>query len=116
MVLGGAGLGLSSVASTTLGTRVPVEERGVAAGVINTAAQVGTALGIAVVLLVVAVTTGAPAPASPVPAAGWGTGAFVAALGALAFLAVGRRGDDGDPRAAFSAGYGRSPGQSGSRR
>jgi MFS family permease len=103
MVFGGVGLGLSSVASTTLGTRVPVEERGVAAGVINTAAQVGTALGIAVVLLVVVVTTGTPAPASSVPAAGWSTSALFAAAGAVCFLVVGRRPDEGREYAPVSA-------------
>jgi MFS family permease len=116
MVLGGVGLGLSSVASTTLGTRVPIDERGVAAGVINTAAQVGTALGIAIVLLVVTLTTGAPAPESAIPAAGWGTGALVAALGALAFLAVARPADDGRTATLFSAGRGTNPGQRRSRR
>lgn len=110
MVLGGVGLGLSSVASTTLGTRVPVEERGVAAGVINTAAQVGTALGIAVVLLVVVVTTGTPAPPSSVPAAGWATGALLAAAGAVFFLVVGRRADDRSNRDLVNGECGTNPG------
>ncbi len=47
----GAGLGLSSVAATNLGTQVAVDQRGAAAGIVNTAAQVGTALGVAALLL-----------------------------------------------------------------
>jgi MFS family permease len=108
MVLGGIGLGLSSVGSTTLGTRVPVAERGVAAGVINTAAQVGSALGIAVVLLVATVTSGAPAPGGPVPAAGWGTGAAIAAVGAVCFFVVRLRTGDSPPHTAISVGRGTS--------
>jgi MFS family permease len=54
----GAGIGLSSVAATRLGTSVPVAARGSASGIINTAAQLGTALGIATLLLVAALTTG----------------------------------------------------------
>jgi hypothetical protein len=41
----GAGLGLYSVASTALGTTVPAKLRGTASGIINTAAQLGTAIG-----------------------------------------------------------------------
>ena len=48
---GGAGIGLSSVAATRLGTSVPVAVRGTASGIINTAAQLGTAVGIAALLL-----------------------------------------------------------------
>src|SRR6185437_8273546 len=47
VALGGAGIGLSSVAATRLGTSVPVAARGTASGIINTAAQLGTALGVA---------------------------------------------------------------------
>ena len=45
-VLAGLGLGGASVAATTLGTRAP-SDRGTAAGVLSTAAQAGTALGVA---------------------------------------------------------------------
>ena len=48
---GGAGIGLSSVAATRLGTSVPIAVRGTASGIINTAAQLGTAVGIAALLL-----------------------------------------------------------------
>jgi MFS family permease len=50
--LGGAGLGLSSVAATSLGTAVAGKLQATASGVLNTAAQLGTALGIAGLLLV----------------------------------------------------------------
>jgi MFS family permease len=48
----GAGLGLSSVAATTLGTQVAVRLQGTASGLLNTAAQLGTALGVAALLLI----------------------------------------------------------------
>jgi hypothetical protein len=54
VAIGGAGIGLSSVVATRLGISVPVAARGTAAGIINTAAQLGTALGIATLLLVAA--------------------------------------------------------------
>jgi MFS family permease len=45
----GAGLGAAAVASTHTGTEaVAIEDHGVAAGVLNAAAQVGTALGLAI--------------------------------------------------------------------
>ena len=79
----GTGLGLASVAATTLGTAVPETWRGTAAGIINTAAQLGTAIGIAVLWLVAAATTGAPGAHAPVIA--WASGAAIAVGGALAF-------------------------------
>jgi MFS family permease len=48
--LAGLGLGLSSVAATAIGTDVPEQLSGTAGGVVNTAAQLGTALGIAAFL------------------------------------------------------------------
>jgi MFS family permease len=81
----GAGLGLSSVAATTLGTTVPEVLRGTASGIINTAAQVGTAAGIAVLLLIADATTGAPAPGTGTPVIAWAAAAAIAAAGALAF-------------------------------
>lgn len=76
---------LSSVAATRLGTSVPVVVRGTASGIINTAAQLGTALGIAALLLVAALTTGIPGPGSPVPAIAWGIAALIACTGAIIF-------------------------------
>ena len=85
VALAGAGIGLSSVAATGLGTSVPVAARGTASGIINTAAQLGTAVGIAVVLLVAAWTTGIPESGSPEPAIAWGAAALIGCTGALLF-------------------------------
>jgi EmrB/QacA subfamily drug resistance transporter len=52
-VLCGLGIGIASVAATTLGASAVTDvDRGTAAGLLNTAAQVGTALGIAVLVLI----------------------------------------------------------------
>jgi predicted MFS family arabinose efflux permease len=83
--LGGAGNGLSSVATTGLGTSVEVRWRGTASGILNTAAQLGTAVGIAVLLLVATATTGTPASTAPAPHVAWLVAALVAAAGAAAF-------------------------------
>ena len=80
----GVGLGLSSVAATTLGTTVPATLRGTASGIINTAAQLGTATGIAAMLLIEAVTTGPPGPGTAPPTIAWAAAAAIAAAGALA--------------------------------
>jgi len=84
VALTGAGLGLSSVAATTLGTTVPGMLRGTASGIINTAAQVGTAAGIAVLLLIAAATTSLPGPGTGAPVIAWVIAAAIAAAGALA--------------------------------
>jgi MFS family permease len=69
-VLAGAGLGAASVAATTLGTSAAgADGRGTAAGLMSTAAQVGTAVGVAALVLV---------------AEGPGTAAGFAAAAALA--------------------------------
>lgn len=52
VTLAGAGLGLSSVAATTIGTTVPEELAGSASGILNTGAQLGTALGTSALVLV----------------------------------------------------------------
>ncbi|MGH3153228.1 MAG: MFS transporter [Streptosporangiaceae bacterium] len=85
VILAGVALGLSSVAATTLGTAVPGSWRGTASGIINTTAQLGTAIGIAVLLLVATATTGSPGPGTQAPGIAWAVGASVAAAGALAF-------------------------------
>ncbi len=59
-VLAGLGLGAASVAATTLGTATVDEaDRGIVAGLLNTAAQVGTALGVAALVLVAGTTDAA---------------------------------------------------------
>lgn len=96
---GGAGIGLSSVAATRLGTSVPLARRGTASGIINTAAQLGTALGIAALLLVAALSTGIPEPGSPVPAVAWGAAALISLAGAVIFgLGSARDPGGGQPR------------------
>jgi MFS family permease len=88
---GGVGIGLSSVAATGLGTDVAPRWRGGASGIINTAAQLGTAVGIATLLLLAAATSGTPALGTPPPRAAWAVAALVAAAGAARF-AVARPG------------------------
>jgi len=83
---GGAGIGLSSVAATGLGTSVAIGDRGTASGIINTAAQLGTAFGVAVLLLVTAVSTGVPEQGTTVPSIGWGLGALISFGGAATFM------------------------------
>ncbi len=75
----GAGIGISSVAATGLGTAVPERLQGAAAGIINTAAQLGTALGVAGLLLLVATAANAG-----LPLAGARLGWLVASAVALA--------------------------------
>lgn len=89
--VGGAGIGLASVATTGLGTTVPAAARGTASGIINTAAQLGTALGIAVLLLVAAVTTGLPAPHRSPPSVAWAAAAALSLAGAALFTHWDRR-------------------------
>lgn len=74
----GLGIGLGSVAATGLGTAVEDGLKGVAAGVLNTAAQLGTAVGTAMVLLVARATEDRAAWAVAALAAG--SGAILAAV------------------------------------
>ena len=86
----GAGIGLSSVAATGLGTDVGPRWRGGASGIVNTAAQLGTAVGVAVLLLVAAATSGVPAAGSGPPRVALALAAVVAAAGAARFAMRGR--------------------------
>jgi len=71
----GFGIGLGSVAATDMGTHVPEAIRATSAGVLNTAAQLGTAIGTALVLLI-AITWQ--------PRVAWAAAATFATLAALA--------------------------------
>jgi MFS family permease len=72
----GGGLGVASVASTAAGTSAAGDDRpGLASGVLNTAAQLGTAVGLALLV--------APAAAAGF-AWGWAGAAVVAAAAGLA--------------------------------
>jgi MFS family permease len=67
--LQGAAAALSVPSALRLLTTITpdgAQRRKAASGIINTAAQLGTALGIAALLLVAAVTTGVPGPGKPV--------------------------------------------------
>jgi EmrB/QacA subfamily drug resistance transporter len=93
--LSGLALGCSAVASTTRGTSaVREDERGLASGLLNTSAQVGTALGLAVLFAVAVSRTEVVAlgrePSAEALIVGyrWAffVGAGIAALGAAAAL------------------------------
>jgi len=70
----GFGLAASSVAATGLGTTVSESLTGSAAGIVNTGAQLGTAIGTAVLILVATVTS---------PPVGWTVAAGVALMCAM---------------------------------
>lgn len=84
----GCGLGLSSVATTSLATDVPAKPRTTDAGIVNTSAQLGTAVGIAVVLSVASWTGGVSGSDTGVPYVAWGLTAVLAAIVALSFFVV----------------------------
>ena len=86
----GVGIGLSSVAATGLGTDVGPRWRGGASGVVNTAAQLGTAVGVAILLLIAAATSGVPAAGTGPPRVALALAAVVAAAGAARFAMRGR--------------------------
>ena len=77
VVVAGAGLGVASVAGTAIGTNVRSDLAGTATGLLNTGAQLGTALGVAALLILAAAlpNTGT--------AAAWGVAAAAAAATAL---------------------------------
>jgi predicted MFS family arabinose efflux permease len=74
VAIGGCGIGLSSVAATTLATTVVIELRATASAIVNTAAQLGSALGIAAFLLLATTTS---------PTVAWATDAALALAGGL---------------------------------
>jgi MFS family permease len=81
----GLGIGLSSVAANTVGTDVRGEHRGTAAGILNTAAQLGTALGVSAAVLIAAGTQHADVPLRG-RALSWALAALFAAGAAVAAL------------------------------
>ncbi len=82
VALAGVGLGLSSVAANTLGTAVPDALQGTAAGALNTAAQLGTAVGVSALLLIATASDGMDLPLAGTPLA-WAAAAGLAAVAAL---------------------------------
>jgi MFS family permease len=80
----GAGLGVSSVAANSLGTAVAATLQGTASGVLNTAAQLGTALGVSLLLLVAA-TSEDVGLALRGQSLAWACAATVALAAAVAF-------------------------------
>jgi MFS family permease len=101
-VVVGSGLGLASVGSTIAGTSaVAGNAQGLVSGILNTAAQLGTALGLAALVTVASARTDAltggadPSPSALVEGFRWAFlgGAGVGVLGALvAFFLVRERG------------------------
>src|SRR6188472_1229462 len=83
----GAGLGVSSVAANTPGTGVPEALQGTASGALNTAAQLGTAVGVSILLLVAATSEGSGLPLGGRSLA-WACAATAALAGAI-LLVVG---------------------------
>jgi MFS family permease len=104
LALSGLGLGVASMASTTYGTTgAGTDTAGLIGGLLNAAAQVGTAVGIAVLLVVAARWSGSAAePAGQ-------TAAYLVAAGAALLVAgycAARHGRPGTSRADARAGSG----------
>ncbi|HET6394438.1 MAG TPA: MFS transporter [Blastococcus sp.] len=95
MAVAGVGLGLAAVATTSLGTDVDESLRATSSGVINTSAQLGTAIGTALVLLIAAATTGVPGPTTGTPVVAWAAPAVLAFGAAVLFARLGRSEDRG---------------------
>jgi MFS family permease len=98
MAVAGVGLGLAAVATTSLGTDVPEAMRATSSGVINTSAQLGTAIGTALVLLTAAATTGVPGPTTGTPVVAWAATAVLAVVAAALFARLPGRGASEDGR------------------
>jgi MFS family permease len=81
----GLGIGLSSVGANTLGTDVPEQHRSAAAGILNTAAQLGTALGVSAAVLIAGASARAHLPLRGAPLS-WALAAALAAGAALIAL------------------------------
>jgi MFS family permease len=84
VAIAGAGLGVSSVAANSLGMSVPAALQGTASGALNTAAQLGTALGVSVLVLVATATQHSGLPLAGRSLA-WACCAALAMAAALGF-------------------------------
>ncbi|MBT2533446.1 MFS transporter [Arthrobacter sp. ISL-48] len=76
----GAGIGISSVAGTNIGTDVPDHLAASASGVLNTGAQLGTAIGVAALVLVASTISLGPIHGTAIAWAGAGIAALGTAL------------------------------------
>jgi MFS family permease len=86
----GLGVGCGAVAATEAGTAAAGEERaGLASGLLNTAAQLGNAIGVSAFVVLAAAVPGSPAAGFRVACV---AGALAAVAGTLAFRALHRRG------------------------
>ena len=83
VALAGVGIGLASASATRIGTDVPPRQHDTAAGTLNTAAQLGAAIGTAALLCLAESTTGNSLPLSGAQL-GWLAAAMLALTGAAA--------------------------------
>ena len=83
VALAGIGIGLASASATRIGTDVPPRQHDTAAGTLNTAAQLGAAIGTAALLCLAESTTGNSLPLSGAQL-GWLAAAILALTGAAA--------------------------------
>jgi MFS family permease len=97
MAVVGLGLGLSSVATTSMATDVPEKPRATASGIVNTSAQLGTAIGTALVLLIAVSTTGVPGTDTGTPVIAWAAAAILALVAAAVFARIPERHRDRVP-------------------
>jgi MFS family permease len=107
-VLLGAGLGVASVASTMRGTAaLDAADQGFASGLLATSAQLGTALGLAIMVPIAAAHTRALGGGPAAQVAGFELGfTLAAALAAAAGVAIAVRSGAGGPGEADRSGHG----------
>lgn len=86
VALAGVGIGLASTSATRIGTDLPPHRRDTAAGMLNTAAQLGSAIGTAALLCLSESTTSDSLPLSGAQL-GWLAAAMLALTGAAALSA-----------------------------
>ncbi len=92
LAVAGLGLGVASVAATAVGVgAVEAADEGVASGLLNTAAQVGTAVGIALLLTAAEARSDAAGSAVAGIHLGYALAAGLAVAGTVAALALPRR-------------------------